>query len=280
MGPGSARWTRTCRDREDGRGCRPSRGSFRDGPAACAAVEWRPTLYHDSRRIGMSLRRGPGSSVVAQGTQGVAQRPRIVADLGSAIAISPWRTRAGRGRGPAAARCSHSCGGSPSHSRAANRTCAARCSWSRPGMLELQQPRAGRPGRARGQRGRGRSVGVPPAGTGSANARPGERLQVAVGQQPLDQRAVQAERRRIAVGLGELPGGVPDLVEGRPYALLGQAGPRARPADPGREHVRHRLLLGRAEHHLARQPVQQERLALDRADPQRPAEVVRRSRSR
>ena len=116
------------------------------------------------------------------------------------------------------------------------------------------------------------------AGMPALQHREGERaprqgLQVAVRQQPPDQHVVQAELRRITVRLGEHAHRVEHGLQGLVHHRLVQPAPPAGPAHPGREHVRHRVLLGEGQHDLARQPVEQERLHLDRAHPQRAPEV-------
>jgi len=103
---------------------------------------------------------------------------------------------------------------------------------------------------------------------------PRQRLQVGVRQQPPDQRVVQAELRRVPVRLGERAHRVEHRLERVGDRGLGQPAAPARPAHPGGQHVRHRVLLGEGQHHLARQPAEQERLDLGRAHPQRPPEVL------
>jgi hypothetical protein len=102
---------------------------------------------------------------------------------------------------------------------------------------------------------------------------PRQRLQVAVRQQPPDQHVVQAELRRIPVRLGEHAHRVEHRFQGLGHQFLGQPAPPAGPPYPGRQHVRHRVLLGEGQHDLARQPAEQERLHLGRAHPQRAPEV-------
>ena len=113
-----------------------------------------------------------------------------------------------------------------------------------------------------------------PCRNGNANARRASADRSPSGSSRSTQRAVQAEGGRIPVGLGERPmaSQTASSVAFSP-SRAGRCAARGE-AHPRRQHVRHGLLLGRAEHHLARQPVQQERLALGRADPQRPAEVL------
>jgi 5-oxoprolinase (ATP-hydrolysing) len=116
------------------------------------------------------------------------------------------------------------------------------------------------------------------AGLPALQHREGERaprqgLQVAVWQQPPDQHVVQAELRRITVRLREHAHRVEHGLQGVGHDLLGEVTPPARKPHPGREHVRHRVLLGEGQHDLARQPAEQERLHLGRAHPQRSAEI-------
>ncbi len=116
------------------------------------------------------------------------------------------------------------------------------------------------------------------AGMPAFQHREGERaprqgLQVAVRQQAPDQHVVQAELRRIPVRLGEPAHRVEHGLQRLGHHRVGQPAPPARPADPGRQDVRHRVLLGEGQHDLARQPAEQERLHLGRAHPQRAAEV-------
>ncbi len=75
------------------------------------------------------------------------------------------------------------------------------------------------------------------------------------------------------VDAGERAHRVEHRVQRRPDRVGFPALAGAGPAHPGGEHVRHRMLRGRREHDLARQPVQQEGLGLRRAHPQRAAEV-------
>ena len=102
---------------------------------------------------------------------------------------------------------------------------------------------------------------------------PRQGLQVAVRQQPPDQHVVQPELRRIPVRLGEHAHRVEHRFQGLGHHRVVQPAPAARPPDPCRQHVRHRVLLGEGQHDPARQPVDQERLHLGGAHPQRPAEV-------
>jgi len=103
---------------------------------------------------------------------------------------------------------------------------------------------------------------------------PWQRLQVGIGQQPRHQPLVEAEFGQGAVGAPELV----HRVENRFKRLVdrGLIEPRApsRPAHPGGEHVRHRLLVRHRQHHLARQPAEQERPHLHRRDPVWPAEIL------
>jgi hypothetical protein len=101
-----------------------------------------------------------------------------------------------------------------------------------------------------------------------------QRLQVGVRQQPPDQGVVEAELGRVPVRLGEPAHRVEHGLERLGHRGFGQAAAAARPPDPRREHVRHRVLLGERQHDLARQPAEQERLHLGRAHPQRPPEVL------
>jgi 5-oxoprolinase (ATP-hydrolysing) len=100
-----------------------------------------------------------------------------------------------------------------------------------------------------------------------------QRLQVRVRQQPPDQRVIQAELGRIPVRLGEHAHRVEHGLERLGHRGPGLLAPPARPPDPRRQHVRHRVLLDERQHDLARQPSEQERLDLGRAHPQRAAEV-------
>jgi 5-oxoprolinase (ATP-hydrolysing) len=117
-------------------------------------------------------------------------------------------------------------------------------------------------------------AGVPPLEDSERERAARQRLQVAVRQQPADERVVQPELRRIPVGLREHPHRVEHGLERLGHHGLGEPAPSARPADPGRQHVRHRVLLRLGQHDLARQPAEQERLHLGRAHPERPAEVL------
>ena len=103
---------------------------------------------------------------------------------------------------------------------------------------------------------------------------PGQRLQVVVGQQPGHQRGIQAERGGVPVHLGEGAHRVEHRVQRLGDHLGGQPLPPSRPAHPGGQHVRHRMLLGGRQQDLAGQPVEQEGGHLRRAHPQRPAEVM------
>jgi 5-oxoprolinase (ATP-hydrolysing) len=102
---------------------------------------------------------------------------------------------------------------------------------------------------------------------------PRQRLQVAVGQQPPHQHVVQPELRRITVRLGEHAHRVEHGLQGLVHERLVQPAPPAGPPHPGREHVRHRVLLGEGQHDPTRQPAEQERLHLGGAHPQRAPEV-------
>jgi hypothetical protein len=101
-----------------------------------------------------------------------------------------------------------------------------------------------------------------------------QRLQVVIRQQPPDQGILQAELGRVAVGLGEAADRVEHGLQRLRHQRTREAPPRAGPAHPGRQHVRHRVLLGEGEHDLARQPAEQECLDLGGAHPQRPPEVT------
>jgi hypothetical protein len=117
-------------------------------------------------------------------------------------------------------------------------------------------------------------AGVPALEHREREGAPGQRLQVAVRQQPPDQRVVQAELGRVAVGLRERGHRVEHRLEGLGDRGLGQPAAPPRPAHPRRQHVRHGILLRVRQHHLARQPAEQERPHLGRAHPQRAAEVL------
>ncbi len=101
-----------------------------------------------------------------------------------------------------------------------------------------------------------------------------QRLQVRVRQQPPDQRVLQAEFGGIPVRLREradrVEHGLQRLRDQRPGQVTTPAGE----AHPGRKHVGHRVLLGERQHHLARQPAEQEFLHLGGAHPQRAAKVL------
>jgi 5-oxoprolinase (ATP-hydrolysing) len=116
-------------------------------------------------------------------------------------------------------------------------------------------------------------AGVPALQDREGERAPRQGLQVAVRQQPPDQRVVQAELRRITVRLGEHAHRVEHGLQGLGHHRLGQPAPPAGPPDPGRQDVRHRVLLREGQHDLARQPAEQECLHLGRAHPQRPPEV-------
>ncbi len=117
-------------------------------------------------------------------------------------------------------------------------------------------------------------AGVPALEHREREGAPGQRLQVAVRQQPPHQRVVQAELGGVPVGLREHAHRVEHRLERLGDRGLGQAAPPPRPAHPRRQHVRHGVLLRVRQHHLARQPAEQERLHLGRAHPQRAAEVL------
>jgi hypothetical protein len=117
-------------------------------------------------------------------------------------------------------------------------------------------------------------AGVPAFEHGKRESPSGQRLQVAVRQQPPDQGVVKAELRRVPVGLSEHAHRVEHGLQRLGDRGLGQAPPPARPAHPRRQHVRHGVLLRVGQHHLARQPAEQEGLHLGRAHPQRAPEVL------
>ena len=133
-----------------------------------------------------------------------------------------------------------------------------------------QDPAAGRVGRVQ----RAQVHAAVPAAQQREGERPaGQRLQVGVWEQPGHQRGVQAEGGRVAVGGGESLRRVEHRVQRLGDRLPAHAAAPARPSRPGGKHVRDGLLLGGRQHDLARQPVEQERVRLHRAHPQRAAEV-------
>ena len=101
-----------------------------------------------------------------------------------------------------------------------------------------------------------------------------QRLEVGVGQQPGGQLLVDAELGRVPVDPGERGHRVEQGVKRLPDGGVGQPALAAGPADPGVDNVRHRVLVGGRQHHLARQPGQHEALHLDRGHPQRAAAVL------
>ena len=103
---------------------------------------------------------------------------------------------------------------------------------------------------------------------------PRQRLEVGVGQQPGHQLLVQAELGRVPVYPGKGGHRVEQDVKRLPDGRLRQPALLAGPADPGVDRVRHRVLVGDREQHLARQPAQHEVLHLGRGHPQRPAAVL------
>ncbi len=102
----------------------------------------------------------------------------------------------------------------------------------------------------------------------------GQRLEVTIRQQPGHQRGIQAECGRIAVNPGEAGHRVEHRVQRLSDHAGGHALPPAGPAHPGRQHVRHGVLLGLKQQHLAWQPVEQVGGHLGRAHPERPPEVL------
>jgi len=116
-------------------------------------------------------------------------------------------------------------------------------------------------------------AGMPALEHGERERATRQGLQVPVRQQPAHQHVVQPELRRIPVRLGEHAHRVEHGFQGLGHHRVVEPASPARPPDPGREHVRHRVLLGEGQHDLARQPVEQERLHLGGAHPQRAAEV-------
>ena len=117
-------------------------------------------------------------------------------------------------------------------------------------------------------------AGVPPLEDSERERAARQGLQVAVRQQPAHEHVVQAELRRIPVRLREHADRVEHGLERLGHHGLGEPAPPACPPDPGRQHVRHRVLFRLGQHDLAGQPGEQERLHLGRAHPQRPAEVL------
>ena len=103
-----------------------------------------------------------------------------------------------------------------------------------------QGPAVGRLGRVEGAQ---VSAAIVAHEHGEGKCPAGQRLQVGIRQQPGHQAGLEAEGRGVAVDPGERAHRVEDRVQGLAYRLFAQPGAGSCPADPGREHVRHGVLL-------------------------------------